>query len=137
MTSTPTWHIANMDRTLPDGTVTTLHWTVSLSDDAGHTAGAYGSIGLPAPDPDAFTPFDELTEAEVINQWLLPLMGAEQVAAYASALEAQIAEQINPTRGSGLPWTATPLSMEEAMSAEQDEAAPPSEDEAAPPSDAA
>jgi hypothetical protein len=120
-----------MDRTLPDGTVTVLHWTVSLSDDAGHTASAYGRIGLPAPDPDAFTPFDDLTEADVINQWLLPLMGPELVSAYASALEAQIAEQINPTRGSGLPWTATPLSVEEAMSAEQDETRPPSEDDVA------
>lgn len=104
MTTPLTWHIANMDRTLPDGTVTVLHWTVSLSDDAGHTAGAYGSIGLPPHDPDAFTPFDDLTEAEVITQWLHPIMGAEQVAAYAAALEQQIAEQINPTRGTGLPW---------------------------------
>ena len=104
MTTPLTWHIANMDRTLPDGTVTVLHWTVSLSDDAGHTASAYSSIGLPPHDPDAFIPFDALTEAEVINQWLLPLMGDEQVAAYGAALEAQIQEQITPTRGSGLPW---------------------------------
>jgi len=104
MTTPLTWHIANMDRTLPDGAVTTLHWTVSLVDDAGHTAGAYGSIGLPTPDPDAFIPFDQLTETDVINTWLLPLLGDEQVAAYAAALEAQIAEQITPTRGSGLPW---------------------------------
>lgn len=110
MTTPLTWHIANMDRTLPDGTVTVLHWTVSLSDDAGHTAGAYGSIGLPPHDPDAFTPFDDLTEAEVITQWLHPIMGAEQVAAYAAALEQQIAEQITPTRGSGLPWTAKAVS---------------------------
>jgi hypothetical protein len=109
MTTQPTWHIANMDRTLPDGTVTVLHWTVSLTEDD-HTASAYGSIGLPPHDPDAFIPFDDLTEAEVINQWLLPLMGAEQVAAYAAALEAQIAEQITPTRGSGLPWTAKAVS---------------------------
>ncbi len=104
MTTQPTWHIANMDRTLPDGTVTVLHWTVSLTDDDGHAASAYGSIGLPAPDPDAFTPFGDLTESDVINQWLLPLMGEEQVAAYGAALEAQIQEQIAPTRGSGLPW---------------------------------
>ncbi len=103
MTTQPTWHIANMDRTLPDGTVTTLHWTVSLSDDAGHTAGAYGSIGLPAPDPDNFTPYADLSP-EQVQEWLKGALGQELVDAYEASLAQQIEEQRNPTHATGLPW---------------------------------
>jgi hypothetical protein len=42
--------IAQLDRTLPDSVVSTIHWTASQTD-GDYTASAYGSLGVPAKDP--------------------------------------------------------------------------------------
>jgi len=103
-----TWAIANMERhlpdgdTCPDGAVYTVHWTVSLEED-GETAGAYGSIGLGAPDPASFVPFSQLTEEEVVN-WVLSTLGVDQVTSIEEALHNQIQQKINPTSAAGVPW---------------------------------
>jgi hypothetical protein len=102
-TATPVWTINTLDRSLPDGTVTTLHWTVSLTEDD-HTASAYGSIGLPAPDPDDFMPYEALFPGLVI-EWLRVVMGEELMAAYETSLVQQIEEKRNPTHATGLPWS--------------------------------
>jgi hypothetical protein len=97
-------HIANLDRTLPDGCVTTIHWTATQTEDT-FTASAYGSLGVPAKDPSdpTFIPFDQLTEAEV-KQWVLQTMGEEQVAALQANVLAQIEAQKNPVTATGTPW---------------------------------
>jgi len=41
--------------------VKTIHWRLDAID-AGVSAGVYGSVALAAPNPDAYTPFDEITE---------------------------------------------------------------------------
>jgi len=101
-------HIANLDRALPAGIVTTVHWTATEVD-GDYTASAYGSLGVPAKEPTdpTFIPFDELTEAEV-KQWVLDTMGAEQVAALQANLDGQIESQKHPTSASGLPWASVP-----------------------------
>jgi hypothetical protein len=98
--------IAQLDRTLPDSVVSTIHWTASQTEDT-FTASAYGSLGVPAKDPSdpTFIPFDELTEAEV-KQWVLQTMGEEAVAALQANLDGQIEAQKNPVSASGLPWAA-------------------------------
>lgn len=102
------WAIANMERELPDGDtppegqVYTLHYTVTHYDQ-GKSAGAYGSVGLGAPDPDNYTPFDQVTEEQAIG-WLKAALGDEQVAAIESSLEKAIQEELNPTHASGVPW---------------------------------
>ncbi|MGI9192591.1 MAG: hypothetical protein ACR2IL_10770, partial [Chitinophagaceae bacterium] len=53
-----------------------------------------------------FTPYAELTEAEVIG-WLEAAMGEETLAAQVTALDKQIADQINPpVIRPPLPWAA-------------------------------
>ena len=106
--ATITWAIANLERKLPDGDVPpdgqvyTAHWTVNL-EDQGETAGAYGSVGFGDPDPDNYTPFDQLLEDQVID-WVKTALGDEQVASIEASLEAQIQEKLNPTHAAGLPW---------------------------------
>ena len=95
-----TWKIVNLDRQTADGFVTTAHWTVSDQD--GEFAGSvYGSIGLTG---ELTTPYDQLTEAQVIG-WVKDEMGAETVAAHEAAVAAQIEAQKNPISASGTPWT--------------------------------
>jgi len=105
--------IAQLDRTLPDNVVTTVHWTASQTD-GDFTASAYGSLGVPAADPTSpgFIPFEDLTE-EQVKQWVLDTMGEEQVTALQANLDGQIETQKNPTSASGLPWAQTPAEPEE------------------------
>jgi hypothetical protein len=97
--------IAQLDRTLPDGCVTTIHW-VATQTDGDYTASVYGSLGVPSKDPSdpTFIPFDELTEAEV-KQWWLNVMGQDQVAAFEADLQGEIEARKHPTSASGLPWS--------------------------------
>jgi hypothetical protein len=97
-------NIVQLDRTLPNSVVSTIHWTANQTD-GDFTASAYGSLGVPAKDPSdpTFIPFESLTEAEV-KQWVLTTMGQEQVTALQANLDGQIEAKKNPTSASGLPW---------------------------------
>ena len=98
--STITWNVANLDRTLSDGRVSTVHYTVDArSDDDVYSAGAYGSLGL---EGDVVTPYADLTEETVVG-WVKAALGEEKVAEVVAALDAQLAEQATPTVGSGNP----------------------------------
>jgi hypothetical protein len=48
-TTTTTWGIAQMERHTADGIVITVHYTVDANDGT-YSAGAYGSVGLEAPE---------------------------------------------------------------------------------------
>jgi hypothetical protein len=109
MATTYTWKVANLDRTVADGKVNTVHYTVSaLSDqvdpnsESGEffSAGAYGSLGF---DGDVTVPYADLTE-EVVVGWVKEHFGAEKVAEIEAALQAQIDEKVTPTKAAGLPW---------------------------------
>lgn len=98
------WRVVQLERTLPDDVVTTVHWTVSKTED-NVSASSYGSLGLPSKDPEdpSFVEFDELTEQEVIA-WVHEVMGEEQLEAIESALSAQIDAQNHPKSATGVPW---------------------------------
>jgi hypothetical protein len=98
--------IVDMQRSTQSGCVTTAHWIASKTD-GDYTASAYGSIGLPAKDPSdpTFIPFEQLTEAEVVD-WVKEVMGEEQVAALEVNLNGQIEAQRHPTVASGVPWAS-------------------------------
>jgi hypothetical protein len=100
------WNISSLDRELPSGVVITAHWRVSKTDGATYGT-AYGTIALTAKDPSdpTFVPYEDLTEPQVV-QWVKDAMGPEQVAAHEAAVQAQIDQQLNPTTGSGTPWTS-------------------------------
>lgn len=102
MTATAEWNIATLERHLSDGVVYTGHWTVSL-EEQGESAGAYGSVGFSDPDPDSFTPYDQLTKDQVVG-WIKNTLGEEQVTSIEESLDAQIQQKLNPTDASGIPW---------------------------------
>lgn len=101
MDITYTWRIANLERETSDGYVFTAHYTVDAKDDT-YNAGAYGSIGLERPEGD-LVPFADLTE-DVVVAWVLAKLGDEQVLNIHAALDAQLAEQRQPTKAAGVPW---------------------------------
>ena len=102
------WDIAQLERhlpdgnTCPDGAIYTIHWTAVLEEN-GESASAYGSIGLGAPDPDTFIPFNQLTKEEVTN-WLFEALGPDQIVSVEEGLYQQIQQKINPTSEAGVPW---------------------------------
>lgn len=106
---TNTWSVVQMDA-YPEyeGTadvVFTVHWTLNGTD--GEYAGSvYGSQGLTLSPDATFTPYADLTQAQVIG-WVQDALGEEQVAAYEANVATQIENQINPPVVTPpLPWSA-------------------------------
>jgi hypothetical protein len=98
MATTLTWNIAQLERHAADGIVFTAHYTVDANDGT-YSAGAYGSIGLEAPEDDII-PFADLTP-EIVIGWVQEKLEVEEIEA---ALQAQLNEQHAPSKASGLPW---------------------------------
>jgi hypothetical protein len=108
-----TWKVAALDYAVSqDGlsnVVTTVHWTCSKEDEDGNSGYAYGSHGLPEPDPSNFVEWDDLDEFTVLS-WMTADMvakadeGENPAMAIEASVDAQIAEQAAPTTGSGVPW---------------------------------
>jgi hypothetical protein len=94
-----TYKIDNLERQVSDDLVITAHWRVDAVDGE-HTAGAYGSVGFTR--GDDFIPFEELTEAQVL-EWVKAQLEVEQIEA---ALAQIIAEQKAPSKVAGVPWAA-------------------------------
>ena len=105
MPATFNWTISQCDRELADGGITTAHWRVNATqtlEDVDFTASSYGTCGF-TPDPESgdYTPYADVTEAEVLG-WCWA-NGVDQESVEAS-LQADIDLQITPTNGSGVPW---------------------------------
>jgi len=91
--------INQMERDLPDGEVTQVHWT-AMVEDGEFSASSYGSVGFHRTDESpAFVGFDDLTEDMVVG-WVTPELPEN----LEENLVAQIAEQKAPTRDTGMPW---------------------------------
>ena len=84
--------------------VFTVHWRCDGTDGE-YTAGVYGSVGLTL-DPEAtFTPYADLTEAQVVG-WVKDALGEDQVANYEENVAAQVAALVNPpVITPPLPWS--------------------------------
>ena len=99
------WTVSAMDYTVSqDGhtnVVNTVHWRVS-KEDGDNSGSSYGTVGLEAPS-GTFVEWDDITEATAVG-WAKAALGDEQVAATEAAIDAQIAEQANPTSGTGVSW---------------------------------
>jgi hypothetical protein len=109
MTIKHNWTIAQLDA-YPEyeghsDVVFTAHWRCDGTDGE-HTAGVYGTVGLTL-DPEAkFTPFEKLTEAQVIG-WVQDALGEEQVTSYEENVANQIEALINPpVVHPSMPWVA-------------------------------
>lgn len=89
--------------------VITAGWRCTASEivnERAYQASAYGTVSLPAPDPQAFTAYDSLTESQVLA-WI-HANGVDAAAAEAS-LATQLQQQITPpTVKPVLPWHTQP-----------------------------
>ena len=114
------WTISAVDRAVSlDGlsdVIQTVHWRYRGTDENGVTAETYGSTAIGEPNPQDFTPWDEVTATDV-EGWLEDIMstipevpeGVEppvgsdttQLEKMQENLEAQIALLINPTTITG------------------------------------
>ncbi len=109
MTITNTWAVVQMDA-YPEyegeaDVVFTVHWTLIGTDET-YVGSVYGSVGVSLDEGATFTPYEDLTEAQVIG-WVQDALGAEQVAAYEANVAQQIADQIDPPVVTPpLPWSA-------------------------------
>ena len=105
MANTYTWTVHNCDRNLADGLITALHYRVkAVTEDGVYSAGAYGSIGLEAPDAEDMIAYDAVTESQAVSWVQAALGGADKVAEIHAALDAQLTEKRTPTTGTGTPW---------------------------------
>lgn len=80
-----------------------VHWRCN-GEDGEYAGSVYGTQSLTL-DPEApFTPFADLTEAQVVG-WVKDAMGEEAVAAHEAAVAAQIEALVNPPVVTpALPW---------------------------------
>jgi hypothetical protein len=90
------WTITQLDRKTEDGFVTTAHWTVTATD-GDFSASAYGSVGFSG---ELTTPYDDLTEEQVLG-WVWEQIDKAEIE---SNLAAQIEAQKNPVSATGVPW---------------------------------
>ena len=67
--------------------VTTVHWILTGTDEDNISATIYGTQGVGQPNPEAFTPFPDISEEQVIG-WMESSMDV-------NALEVNIATQID------------------------------------------
>lgn len=83
--------------------VMTVHWRRQATDGT-HFADVYGSQAVTLDADAPFTPYADLTQADV-EGWLEDAMGAERVAEMDASLDKQIENQINPpVVRPALPW---------------------------------
>ena len=94
-----TWNVVQMDRLTSDGFVVTVHYTVNAVD-GDYTASTYGTVGYTEQPDEQYTPYADLTEAQVVG-WVQESLGKNTVEA---SLAEQIALQKNPVVESGVPW---------------------------------
>jgi hypothetical protein len=103
------WSISALDcRVQEDGlsdVVYQCHWRVSKTEvdgDKTYSASVYSTCSVPGPNPASFTPYDQLTQAEVLN-WIWA-NGVDKAATEA-AVQQQIELQKHPVVVSPpLPW---------------------------------
>lgn len=94
------WTISDMNRLTADGFVVTVHYNVSATDGT-YNASTYGTVGYQEQPGETYTPYDQLTEAQVVG-WVQNSLGKDTVEA---SLQSQIDAQINPVQESGVPWS--------------------------------
>jgi hypothetical protein len=110
MAITYTWSVVAMDEyPEQDGeqdVVFNVHWTLSGTDGT-YSGSAYGSQGVSVDSTGTFTPYEDLTQEQVLG-WIWD-SGVDKDAQEAN-VAAQIENQVNPTVVSlPLPWAPAPV----------------------------
>lgn len=107
MSVTNTWVVEQMDcyPTYENQTdvVFIVHWRVNATDGT-YTATSYGTVGVTYKSGEPYTPYADLTQAQVVG-WVQSALGADDVARVEASLAADIAGQVSPSVISPkLPW---------------------------------
>ena len=102
-----TWNVTQMNAYPQVGEETdvvfNVHWTL-IGEDAGIFGSAYGSQGVTVNPEEPFTPYADLTQAQVVG-WVKDAMGAERVSSCEAGVAQQISDQIAPPVVTPpLPW---------------------------------
>lgn len=92
-----TWIVNQMARVAADGFVVIVDWTAS-EQDGPYTASKSGTTGLSQ--GDSFTPYEDLTQDQVIS-WVKAIVDVNAIEAN---LANEIALQKNPVVLNGVPW---------------------------------
>ena len=115
--TTITWKIVAIDYDIKGGVKvpTRTHWVCSGEDAEGNMGRYIGTREVTQGDTKTFTGWDNITE-EAALEWLLTDMGVvtmdvdeegkSEKDTIEAAVNAQIAEQAKPTKGTGLPWAS-------------------------------
>jgi hypothetical protein len=111
MADTYSWKVATLDREISDGTVYTVHYTVSASrtnpaeGESDYTAGSYGTVGVTAdPSSKSFIAYEDLTEDTCID-WVKAGLGSESVDSIEASISSDLDNQVNPIDAAGVPWS--------------------------------
>jgi hypothetical protein len=82
-----------------------VHWTLTGIDGA-YEGNTYGSVNIALDESVTYTPYNELTQEQVIG-WVKEILGEEQVASLEANVATQIQNQINPPVVTPpLPWAS-------------------------------
>ena len=103
------WCVSNTERKLDTGGVFIAHWRCNASETVGegeeaktYNATSYGTCGFTYdPSSPDFTPYDNLTEAQVLGWCWNDGVDKDSIEA---SLAANINDQKNPTTADGVPW---------------------------------
>tara|TARA_R110002124_G_scaffold52372_10_gene150816 strand:- start:6443 stop:6778 length:336 start_codon:yes stop_codon:yes gene_type:complete len=107
MATTFTWSYDSLERDVTkdglDDVIVTSYWRIT-GVDGDHSATTYGAASIAAPDPDDFTAFADVTQAQV-KAWTLSSLADQDIteATLEAGLQAQIDTLKNPTQKSGVP----------------------------------
>ena len=115
--TTYTWDIVSIDYDIVDGqnVPTVMHWTCTGEDESGNTGYSYGTQSVTGSQRSGVN-WDNITKQEAVD-WLLADLSVATMDVNEDAeptesekqqiednIDFQIAEKVNPTRGTGLPW---------------------------------
>jgi hypothetical protein len=92
-----TWIVNKMTRVATDGFVVTVDWT-AREQDGSYTASTSGTTGLSQ--GDSFTPYEDLTQDQVIS-WVKAVVDVPTIE---TNLANEIARQKTPVVLNGVPW---------------------------------
>lgn len=109
-----TWTVSNLCRETATGTVINIQWVHSglRNTESGQSyfTTVEGSVGLDAPAPGSFIPYDSITEETAID-WVKAYLtrdNQDKLQELEQALTQRLNELENPTTALGKPWEPAP-----------------------------
>mgnify|MGYP000002752841 CR=1 FL=1 len=101
------WTILQLERHTSTGGVFSADWIAEDHEVIEGTIhrGMYQALTsfTPEPDSEGFTPFADLTEADIVT-WLKTTLSSDEMTSVEQTIATQISESKAPTTAKGLPW---------------------------------